>query len=115
MKIVGDVSSDEEMVVDGDLEGTLVLRNRLTIGPTGKVKANIKAQDVVVFGSVRGNIEAEQRISMKTGASVVGDVKTAGIVIEDGAYFKGGIDISRTDTGKNGQAQPQSKAAGGKH
>ena len=115
MKIVGDVSSDEEMVVDGDLEGTLVLRNRLTIGPTGKVKANIKAQDVVVFGSVRGNIEAEQRISMKNGASVVGDVKTAGIVIEDGAYFKGGIDISRTDTVKNGQTQQQSKAAGGKH
>jgi cytoskeletal protein CcmA (bactofilin family) len=102
MKVVGDVSSDEELYVDGELEGSLELRNRLTIGPTGKIKANIKAQEVVVFGSVRGNVEAEHRISLRAGATIVGDIKTAGIVIEDGAYFKGGIDISRTEPGKQG-------------
>jgi cytoskeletal protein CcmA (bactofilin family) len=100
MKIVGEISSDEELYVDGEMEGSLELRNRLTIGPTGKVKANIKAQEVIVFGSVRGNVEAEHRISLRAGATIVGDIKTAGIVIEDGAYFKGGIDISKTEPGK---------------
>jgi cytoskeletal protein CcmA (bactofilin family) len=97
MKIVGQVLSDEELYVDGELDGSLELRNRLTIGPTGKVKANIKAQEVIVFGSIRGNVEAENRISLRAGATIVGDIKTAGIVIEDGAYFKGGIDISRSE------------------
>jgi cytoskeletal protein CcmA (bactofilin family) len=100
MKIVGEISSDEELYVDGEMEGSLELRNRLTIGPTGKVKANIKALEVIVFGSVRGNVEAENRISLRAGATIVGDIKTAGIVIEDGAYFKGGIDISKTEPGK---------------
>ncbi len=107
MRIVGEVSSDEELQLDGDLEGKLVLKNRLTIGPDSKVKANIKAKEVVVFGTVHGNVEAEQRITLRTGATLVGDVKTAGIVIEDGAYFKGGIDISRPEP-----AQAAPRAAG---
>jgi cytoskeletal protein CcmA (bactofilin family) len=104
MKIVGEISSDEELFVDGEMEGSLELRNRLTIGPTGKVKANIKAQEVIVFGSVRGNVEAVNRISLRAGATIVGDIKTAGIVIEDGAYFKGGIDISKTEPAKPASA-----------
>lgn len=111
MKVVGEISSDEELYVDGELEGNLELRHRLTIGPTGKVKANIKAQEVVVFGSVRGNVEAENRISLRAGATIVGDIKTAGIVIEDGAYFKGGIDISRTEPAKAVPAPAKSSAA----
>ena len=109
MKIVGEIISDEELYVDGELEGSLELRNRLTIGPTGKIKANIKAQEVVVFGSIKGNVEAENRISLRAGATIVGDIKTAGIVIEDGAYFKGGIDISKTDAGKPVQASAAGK------
>ena len=105
MKIVGEISSDEELYVDGEMEGSLELRNRLTIGPTGKVKANIKAHEVIVFGSVRGNVEAEHRISLRAGATIVGDIKTAGIVIEDGAYFKGGIDISKTEPVKSAAAK----------
>ena len=100
MKIVGEVSSDEELYLEGDLEGKLDLRNRLTIGPDSKVNANIKAKEIVVFGTIRGNVEAENRISLRAGATIVGDIKTAGIVIEDGAYFKGGIDISKTEAGK---------------
>ncbi len=111
MKIVGEISSDEELFVDGEMEGSLELRNRLTIGPTGKVKANIKAQEVIVFGSVRGNVEAENRISLRAGATIVGDIKTAGIVIEDGAYFKGGIDISKTDGVKSPAAPAKAGAA----
>ena len=100
MKIVGEVSSDEELQLDGDLEGKLTLNNRLTVGPSSNVKASIKASEVVVFGTVQGNVEAENRITLRTGANLVGDIKTAGIVIEDGAYFKGGIDISRPEGGK---------------
>jgi cytoskeletal protein CcmA (bactofilin family) len=99
VRIIGEVSSDDELYLDGDLEGKLNLRNRLTIGPNSKVNANIRAQEVVVFGTVKGNVESESRVSLRTGASIVGDIKTAGIVIEDGAYFKGGIDISRGGEG----------------
>ena len=67
----------------------------MTVGPNSKVNANIKAQEIIVFGTIKGNVESESRVSLRTGASIVGDIKTAGIVIEDGAYFKGGIDISR--------------------
>src|SRR5580692_10341138 len=95
MKIVGEVTSDEELYLDGDLDGKLNLRNRLTVGPNSKVNADIKAQEIIVFGTIKGNVESESRVSLRTGASIVGDIKTAGIVIEDGAYFKGGIDISK--------------------
>jgi len=113
MKIIGEVSSDEELCLEGSLEGKLELRNRLTIGPESNVKADIKAHEVVVFGSVRGNVEAQGRIELRAGATIVGDIKTAGIIIEDGAYFKGGIDISR---GENGTAPPRvaGAAAGNK-
>jgi cytoskeletal protein CcmA (bactofilin family) len=100
MKIVGDIVSDEALYIDGELEGTLQLKNHLTIGPNSQVVANVKATEVVVFGSVRGNVEATNRISLRAGASMIGDIKTAGIIIDDGAYFKGGIDISRTETTK---------------
>ena len=108
MKIVGEVTSDEELYLDGDLDGKLYLRNRLTIGPNSKVNAEIKAQEIVVFGTVKGNVEAESRVSLRNGASIVGDIKTAGIVIEDGAYFKGGIDISR---GTEAKPAPKAQSA----
>jgi cytoskeletal protein CcmA (bactofilin family) len=104
MKIVGEVTSDEELYLDGDLDGKLNLRNRLTIGPNSKVNANIKASEIVVFGTIKGNVESESRVSLRAGASIVGDIKTAGIVIEDGAYFKGGIDISRNGESRNGES-----------
>jgi len=94
MKIVGEVTSDEELYLDGDLD------------------ANIKAQEIVVFGTIKGNVESETRVSLRTGASIVGDIKTAGIVIEDGAYFKGGIDISRN--GDKSAPKVQGAAAGQK-
>ena len=110
MKIIGEVSSEEELFVDGELEGKLELKNRLTIGPDSNVTASIKAKEVIVFGSVRGNVEAEDRIALRAGATIVGDIKTAGIIIEDGAYFKGGIDISKTDTPKAHQKASQAAA-----
>jgi cytoskeletal protein CcmA (bactofilin family) len=98
MRIKGDISSADELQVNGEVEGRLDLQSRLTIGPKGKVDANIKATEVVVSGAIHGNVEAATRIVLRNGANLVGDVKTAGIVIEDGAYFKGGIDITRPET-----------------
>jgi cytoskeletal protein CcmA (bactofilin family) len=101
MRIKGSIFSREALNLNGELEGSLELENSLTIGPNGKVRADIKATEIVVSGNVKGNMEAIERIVLRKGAHLVGDVKTAGIVIEDGAFFKGGIDI----------AQPKAAAA----
>jgi cytoskeletal protein CcmA (bactofilin family) len=101
MRIKGSVFSREALNLNGELEGSLELQNSLTIGPNGKVTADIKATEIIVSGNVKGNMEAIERIVLRKGAHLVGDVKTAGIVIEDGAFFKGGIDI----------AQPKAAAA----
>jgi cytoskeletal protein CcmA (bactofilin family) len=105
MRVKGDISGAEDLRIDGELEGTLDLKSKLTIGPSGKVTANIRALEVIVQGIVKGNVEAIDKITIQNGANIIGDVKTAGIVIEDGAYFKGGIDIARPETNKaNGKA-----------
>lgn len=100
MRLKGEIHSQEELYFDGELEGLIEVQERLTIGPNGKVKASVKAGDLVVRGSLQGDVQARDRIVIMNGASLVGDVKTAGIVIEDGAYFKGGIDILRPQNGK---------------
>jgi len=100
MTIKGEIYSREELYVDGEVEGALELQHRLTVGPNGKVRANVKAKEVIVHGSIRGNVEAAAKIAIRKDASIVGDVKTAGIVIDDGAYFKGSIDIVKPELTK---------------
>src|SRR6201997_930836 len=101
VKIVGQIYSKEELYVDGDLEGTLeALEHKLTIGPNGTVHASVKAREVVVLGTIQGNVEAADKIEIRKDAKLVGDIKTARIIIEDGAYFKGSIDIVRQDAKK---------------
>lgn len=97
MHIKGEISTHEELLVDGDVEGSLESHSLLTVGPNGKVRANIKAREVVVFGQVRGNVEVSEKIAIREQGSLVGDIKTAGISIDDGAYFKGSIDIVRPE------------------
>jgi cytoskeletal protein CcmA (bactofilin family) len=97
MQIKGDIRTREELFVDGEVEGTLESQSLLTVGANGKVRANIKAREVVVFGSVRGNVEVTEKIAIRDQGSLIGDIKTAGISIDDGAYFKGSIDISRPE------------------
>jgi cytoskeletal protein CcmA (bactofilin family) len=104
MRIKGDIFSKDELRIEGEVEGKLESQNRLTIGPNGKADANIKASEVIIAGTVKGNVEANQRIVLRKGANLVGDVKTAGIVIEDGAYFRGGIDIARPEGAQGAQA-----------
>jgi cytoskeletal protein CcmA (bactofilin family) len=98
VKINGQIFSKEDLYIDGDVEGTVELHeNRLTIGPNGRVQASVRAREVVVLGSIQGNVEASDRIDIRKEAKLVGDIKTARIVIEDGAYFKGSIDIVRQE------------------
>jgi cytoskeletal protein CcmA (bactofilin family) len=99
MRIKGEIYAKDDIQVDGEVNGVLTSESRLTIGEHGKADATIKAAEVVVGGAVKGNVEATQRIVLRKGANLVGDVKTAGIVIEDGAYFRGGIDITRPAPG----------------
>ena len=94
--VKGQIFSREDLTIDGEVEGTVELQeHRLTVGPNGKVTASIKAREVVVLGTVHGNVETTDRIDIRKEAKLVGDIKTARIVIEDGAYFKGGVDIAK--------------------
>jgi cytoskeletal protein CcmA (bactofilin family) len=97
----GQVFSREDLYIDGEVEGTIeLLEHRLTVGPHAKVSATLKAREVVIMGSVRGNIEAADKIDIRKDAKLVGDIKTARIVIEDGAYFKGSIDIQKPEVSR---------------
>jgi len=96
--IKGQIFSREDLYLDGEIEGTVeVPEHRLTIGPHGKLRAGIKAREVVVLGEVNGNIEAGERIDIRKESKLVGDIKTGRINIEDGAYFKGSIDIVKAE------------------
>ena len=99
--IKGQIFSREDLYLDGEMEGTVeVPEHRLTIGPHGKLQAGIKAREVVVLGAISGNVEASEKIDIRKEAKLVGDIKTGRIVIEDGAYFKGSIDIVKPEAGK---------------
>lgn len=113
--IKGQIFSREDLYLDGEMEGTVeVPEHRLTIGPHGKLQAGIKAREVVVLGSVNGNVEAGERIDIRKDARLVGDIRCGRIMIEDGAYFKGSIDIVKTAEAPKAapaqRAQPQAQA-----
>lgn len=95
--IKGQILSREDLWLDGEIEGTVeVPEHRLTIGPHARLAAGIRAREVIVLGAVNGNVEAAEKIDIRKDAKLVGDIKTGGIIIEDGAYFKGSIDIVRS-------------------
>ena len=97
LHIKGEISGNEDLHIDGSVEGLVQLEDRkLTVGASAKLTADVVAREVVVYGSVKGNLRARDRIEIKKDGSVVGDLTTARIMIEDGAYFKGSIEIDRT-------------------
>jgi cytoskeletal protein CcmA (bactofilin family) len=99
--VKGQIFGREDLTIDGEVEGTVELQeHRLTVGPNGKVMATIKAREVVVLGTIHGNVETRDKIMIRKEAKLVGDIRTARIEIEDGAYFKGNIDIIRTEQPK---------------
>ncbi len=94
--VKGELSGSEDLYLDGEVEGSIDLHEHsLTIGPHGRVRANVKARDVVVHGKVDGNIHGSDRVELKRSAVLTGDINTQRIVIEDGAFFKGAIDIKK--------------------
>lgn len=98
VSIKGELSGAEDLFVDGEVEGSIELRTHgLTVGPNGRVRANIVAQDVVIFGRVDGNVRGNERVELKRSAVLHGDISTQRIVIEDGAFLKGGIDIQKPE------------------
>lgn len=102
VKVVGQIFAKEDLHVDGDVEGAIESTdNKVTVGATGRVQAAIKAREVVIFGHVQGNVEATEKVDVRREARLIGDITAARIAIEDGAVFKGRIDIQR----------PQSKPA----
>jgi cytoskeletal protein CcmA (bactofilin family) len=95
--VKGTVSGSEDLYVDGEVEGAIELKeNNITVGPNGKVNANLHARDIVVLGRVKGNVRAVERLEIRKTGSLIGDIVTARVVIEDGAYFKGSIDIQKS-------------------
>ena len=117
MTVKGEIYSREELFIDGEIQGSIELEHRLTVGPNGKVRANVKAKEVVVQGSIHGNVQSSEKIIIREKGSLMGDIMTAGIVIEDGAYFKGSIDIVRAaepSQGSDAKAAPVPLMAGAK-
>jgi len=118
LHVKGDITSTEDLLIDGSVEGLIQLDERkLTVGPTAKLTADINAHDVVVYGSVKGNVRATGRIEIKKDGSIIGNLKTAHIMIEDGADFKGSIEIDKSaaqDADKNLSSRAAAAGAGPK-
>ena len=107
LKIRGQINGDEDLKVDGKIEGPISLGNhRLTLGPCGRILGDIHSREIVVFGDVKGHLTAQDRVDVRKDASVIGDLTTARITIEDGAHVKGAIEINwdspRNSTDPNG-------------
>jgi cytoskeletal protein CcmA (bactofilin family) len=111
--IKGEVTGSESLYIDGRVEGSINLAgNRVTVGRNGVVSANINAREIVVLGKVRGNLTASDRVDIRSDGSLTGDVVAARISIEDGAFFKGGIDIRKAGQKANGEeAKPSTSSA----
>src|SRR6266851_10430631 len=116
LHVKGEISGNEDLLIDGSVEGLIQLDERkLIVGTTAKVTADIIAREVVVFGNVKGNLRAKDRIEIKKDGSVNGDLTTSRIMIEDGAYFKGSIEIdkgSEKESGTSAFARASSAPAG---
>ncbi len=109
--IKGEITGTESLFIDGKVEGTIALPgNRVTIGRNGQVASSIAAREIVILGKVRGNITATDRVDIRAEGALTGDVTAARISIEDGAYFKGGIDIKKADAKPSVDIKPSSDA-----
>lgn len=107
--IKGEIHSREDLFVDGEIEGAIDMPDgKLTVGANGRVRSGIKARELVVIGTVHGNVDILDKTEIRKDAKLVGDIRTVRITIEDGAYFKGSIDIIRPEASA---AKPPARAA----
>jgi cytoskeletal protein CcmA (bactofilin family) len=110
--VKGELSGSEDLIVDGEVEGSISLKGQTcTVGPNGRVRANIEARNVIVHGRVNGDIHASERVELRKTASLAGDIATARISIDDGAFFKGGIDIQKPEPAAKAESKPTQTAA----
>ena len=112
LTIKGEITGSENLYIDGVIEGKIIMpESRVTVGRNGKVDASIQAKEVVVMGKVNGNIECSDRVDIRAEGALTGDVAAARISIEDGAFFKGGIDIRKPGSSDaKGSAAPVAAA-----
>ncbi|HEY6250283.1 MAG TPA: polymer-forming cytoskeletal protein [Candidatus Angelobacter sp.] len=94
--VKGELSGSEDLYLDGEVEGTIELRDHtLIVGPNGRIRAHISAREVVIHGKAEGNVTTSERVELKKSCVLVGDISTQRIVIEDGAFFKGSVDLHK--------------------
>ncbi len=106
--IKGELNGSEDLTIEGQVEGTIQLRdNVLTIGPNGKIKAQIFAKSVIILGEVTGNVTASEKVDIRDNGSVDGDIISPRVAIAEGAHFRGSVDMQR----KGAPAQPKAAAA----
>ena len=99
LSIKGEITGTESLFIDGKVEGSISIPgNRVTVGKNGNVTASISAREIVVLGKLKGNVNATDRVDIRAEGALTGDVAAARISIEDGAFFKGGIDIRKPDS-----------------
>ena len=104
IKMRGEVTGDEDLLIEGYFEGSVDLKSHsVTVGPEGNVKASIKGRIVIIEGKVQGDLTAEEQIVLLSSASVEGDLAAPRVVLEDGAHFRGGVDMgdSSASTGSD--------------
>ncbi len=110
--VKGELSGSEDLYLDGEVEGSIDLQGHsLIIGPHGRVRANVHARDIVVHGKVDGNLQGTERVELRKSAILAGDIVTQRIVIEDGAYFKGAVDVQREVKTEIKEPKPTTMAA----
>jgi len=106
--VKGEIQSREDLVIEGTVEGTIdIPEHRLTVDPNGSVNAGIKARVVEVQGSIEGEVDAIDKVYIRKGAKFIGDLHSTGIVIDDGAFIKGNVDLSQPPSG-SGASNPAS-------
>src|SRR4051794_7827222 len=107
--IKGELTGSEDLTIEGHVEGKIELRqNVLTIGPNGKIKAQVFAKSVVILGEVTGNVTASEKVDLRDNGSVDGDIAAPRVAIAEGAHFRGSIDMQRTG-GKGGETKAENK------
>jgi cytoskeletal protein CcmA (bactofilin family) len=109
--VKGELSGSEDLVIDGEVEGSIALRGQsLTVGPNGRLRANIEARNVILHGRVDGDVHGTERVELRKTASLTGNISTARISIEDGAFFKGTIDIQKPEPAAKLDTKPPGTA-----